>query len=98
MGVASIPGGSLKKLEPMISTVIPESIVTTVSFSSTHAPFSTERATYKGSFPANRFGIRPGYRWDGVNRTNGFEKTWFSRENNKMATADVAYMWSVENM
>lgn len=57
-----------------------------------------ERPTYKGSFPPNRFSIRPGYRWDGIDRSNGFEQSWFAREANKVAIAEVAYKWSVEDM
>ncbi|KAH7925503.1 hypothetical protein BV22DRAFT_1128998 [Leucogyrophana mollusca] len=54
---------------------------------------------YTGPPPApNRFGIRPGYRWDGVDRGNGFEKKFFQRQNERKRTTAAGYEWSVDDM
>ncbi|KAM3395572.1 pre-mRNA-splicing factor cwf26-like [Capsicum galapagoense] len=53
----------------------------------------------KGSdVPPNRYGIKPGRHWDGVDRSNGKEKDFFKRLNDKQATAKEAYRWSVADM
>ncbi|KAI4352821.1 hypothetical protein L6164_007037 [Bauhinia variegata] len=46
----------------------------------------------------NRYGIRPGRHWDGVDRSNGFEKGLFKRTNERQARDKEAYLWSVSDM
>lgn len=48
--------------------------------------------------PTNRYDIRPGRHWDGVDRTNGFEKDFIRHQNEKKAQEKEAMMWSMEDM
>ena len=57
-----------------------------------------QRPKCKHSAPKNRFGIPPGYRWDGVDRTNGFEGRLLRQGKEGEAAAEARYKWAVEDM
>ncbi|CAG0913394.1 unnamed protein product [Notodromas monacha] len=63
-------------------------------------PNYVERPKYKPppQPPINRFNVWPGYRWDGVDRSNGFENEFFAKQASRKAGESEAYKWSTEDM
>jgi len=54
---------------------------------------------YKGAPPEpNRYNLMPGYRWDGVDRTNGFERKYFRRLADKKALKEFEIQYLTEDM
>ncbi|KAJ9651752.1 Pre-mRNA-splicing factor cwc26 [Neophaeococcomyces mojaviensis] len=54
------------------------------------------RKEYAGAAPPNRYGIKPGWRWDGVDRGNGFEKEWFQARGRKARNENLEYQWAMD--
>ena len=54
------------------------------------------RPLYKGAAAPNRYGIRPGYRWDGVDRSTGFEKEYFKARNKRENLKNLDYAWQMD--
>ncbi|KAK4204152.1 putative Pre-mRNA-splicing factor cwc-26 [Triangularia verruculosa] len=54
------------------------------------------RPVYNGPAEPNRYGIRPGYRWDGVDRGNGWEKERFRMLNKKEMNKGLEYAWQMD--
>lgn len=51
---------------------------------------------YTGAAPPNRYGIKPGYRWDGVDRGNGFEGERFKAINRRERNKGLDYSWQMD--
>ena len=56
----------------------------------------TGKPVYQGAAPPNRYGIKPGHRWDGVDRGNGFEKQYFKAMNKRRDEENLQYAWQMD--
>ena len=54
------------------------------------------RPLYGGAAAPNRYGIRPGHRWDGVDRGTGFEKEYFASRNRRENLKNMDYAWQMD--
>jgi pre-mRNA-splicing factor CWC26 len=61
-------------------------------------PLNPNAKVYGGCMPENRFSIRPGFRWDGVDRSNHFEGDFFRNKARKVVLEQAAYRWSTQDM
>lgn len=64
--------------------------------SSTGKAKSKRRPMYEGAAPPNRYGIKPGYRWDGVDRGTGFEAERFKALNRRKRNEGLDYAWQMD--
>ena len=51
---------------------------------------------YQGAFAPNRYGIRPGHKWDGVDRGNGWEAERFKGMNRRARNKDLDFQWQMD--
>ncbi|KAI1107933.1 Pre-mRNA-splicing factor of RES complex-domain-containing protein [Jackrogersella minutella] len=54
------------------------------------------KPAYQGAWTPNRYGIKPGYRWDGVDRGNGFEAERFKAINRRERNKGLEYAWQMD--
>ncbi|OAQ62244.1 cell cycle control protein (Cwf26) [Pochonia chlamydosporia 170] len=54
------------------------------------------RPMYAGAVPPNRYGVKPGYRWDGVDRGIGFEAERFKAINRRDRIKGLNYSWQMD--
>jgi len=54
------------------------------------------KKVYMGAAAPNRYGIRPGHRWDGVDRGNGWEGERFKAMNRRTRNKNLDFEWQMD--
>ncbi|CAD6498895.1 BgTH12-07865 [Blumeria graminis f. sp. triticale] len=54
------------------------------------------RPQFAGHAAPNRYGIRPGHKWDGVDRSNGWEAQRFKSINRSARNKELDYSWQMD--
>ncbi|RKF63151.1 Pre-mRNA-splicing factor cwc26 [Erysiphe neolycopersici] len=57
---------------------------------------TSKKPTYAGAAAPNRYKIRPGYRWDGVDRGNGWEAKRFNAINTAARNKELNFSWQTD--
>ncbi|KAG9228572.1 Pre-mRNA-splicing factor of RES complex-domain-containing protein [Amylocarpus encephaloides] len=57
---------------------------------------ATGRPMYKGASQPNRYGISPGHKWDGVDRSNGWEGERFKAMNRRTRNKELDFAWQMD--
>ncbi|KAL1900485.1 Pre-mRNA-splicing factor cwc26 [Sporothrix stenoceras] len=85
--------------DPMAAFLSKETPITASSAGKTVSKAGSaksSRPVYRGPAAPNRYGIRPGYRWDGVDRGIGFEAERFKAINRRERNKDLDYQWQMD--
>jgi pre-mRNA-splicing factor CWC26 len=56
----------------------------------------TGKPMYKGAAQPNRYGSRPGHKWDGVDRGNGWEGERFKAMNRRTRNKELDFAWQMD--
>ena len=97
--------GRVRAFDPMHSKLFQENALDTdKTTNATKSKRGKKKATqtkpkYAGPpAPPNRFGIVPGYRWDGVVRGTNWEEKIMMRQNANAVVSEEAYKYAVADM
>lgn len=69
-----------------------------IHFTSGHFPHFTSFHLYSLHFAFHRFRLRPGYRWDAIDRGSGFERKVLLRMSERGGAKEDEYRWSVSDL